>query len=246
MTISSPKLCNLKPLDYWLPFKRRWVIGDLPKNEYDRYCFDIADRHCPFLEPAIQRNVVYATQYKISGNNLDEINEYAFWIAVAHIEFMLELRGQLADDCGSLYCENVIFEIQGKCEPKAGERLLPWPHWILKLLYTPCNILVGDFWKGEISKNNSDESIPVPPVQFFSLRSGVKQKDIRFFKGTPNLLPKFVTANSSDKSPLDAWEIPIRAIKKHDLYELRGKYAALKNWSKNELDKNLSNGITVS
>lgn len=96
-------------------------------------------------------------------------------------------------------CDNLIFETPMISEGCA-EKLLSWPHWLLKSLYTGVGIMFGKFWKGEHELNRDGIAIPRPPVTFMSFRSAVIRKDTRFFNKALELRPALEAADDDGRN----------------------------------------------
>lgn len=130
---------------------------------------DSIESFCPFLRPARRKGVLLWSDYELGENPQREL----FYLGVVHTEILRrERKGNL------LLSENLIVRAA-----VGGRDLFDWPHWFLKLLYTKMSVMFGKFWEGEMDTARDGRPIPIPPVNFLSIRSAVKPIDKRFFTG---------------------------------------------------------------
>lgn len=106
----------------------------------------------------------------------------------------------------------MIFDIEAR-DAFDGPELLSWPHWLLKLLYLEVEIMVGKFWRGEVSHDKLGRVVPIPPVDFLSIRTAVKPKDVRFFAGQVELLPGLSAGIDDGRSCFEKIGLDARAFR---------------------------------
>ncbi|RKL64950.1 hypothetical protein CR203_23365 [Salipaludibacillus neizhouensis] len=162
---------------------------------FTNYLRSISKSFCPFLGPSENKNLLYATQYSLSGSDIKELQSQMFYYGVIHTEKLRKMRRSIPNKGDSLLvCENVIFKLPEELQCIDGKELFSWPHWTLKTLYTDVGVMFGKFWVGE--KDTSRDNIPItePPSNFFSIRSAIKTSDPYFFKKAPQLLPTLINS----------------------------------------------------
>jgi len=183
-----------------------------------KYSAEVADGFCPFIRPALARNVLYFSEYRPRLRSGRSNDEYVFSYGVIHTELLRVLRRRAAAADKVLACENLIFRAEG--EQNFGSALLEQAHWCLKLLYTDCGILFGKFWIGEIAHARDGRPMPIPPYHLLSIRSGVKTLDTRFFTKAQELRPAFVAAEDRGQ---DAFEhVALTGVQNRIVARVRG------------------------
>ena len=128
---------------------------------------------------------------QLDASGLFELQAEIFYAGIVQAELLRVERRRVSGPLPVLLCKNILFEF---CDPHAdGEawRLLSWPHWLLKLIYTDVKVVFGKFVRGRVEHDGRGLDLPAPPCHFLSVRSGVSVADDRFFSKTPDLLPAF-------------------------------------------------------
>ncbi|EOO08756.1 hypothetical protein [Bacillus cereus] len=162
-------------------------------DNFSKYSLEISDKFCPYLKPAEKNNVLHLTEYKLSGNHMEELQEEIFYYGVIHTEELRRFRQNNKNSPkGILICENLKFISPPMFNEIDGEELFSWPHWLLKILYTKSGVMFGKFWIGEKTISRSGDKIPEPPCHFLSIRSVIKERDPYFFSKAPELLPQLI------------------------------------------------------
>lgn len=157
------------------------------------------EKFCPFLAPSRDRNLCKISVYAISENNSEELSARIFCAALIHTELFRKNR-IINEKFSHLHTENLIFTPPPELD-KQMEQLVAWPHWCLKLLYTKKSILFGKFWNGEKKISQASELLPIPPATFISIRSAIRNLDLRFFSKAETLKPQFQAAEDDGRYP---------------------------------------------
>ncbi|MFC7442598.1 hypothetical protein [Laceyella putida] len=181
--------------------KERRMIQFNEENDFSRYCSAIADGFCPFLAPAEQQSVLFASHYRLDGESIFDLQEGMFYVGIVEIERFRRFRkGNIHSQKGILACENVIFELSAKFDDVDGKELFGWPHYLLKVLYTQVGIMLGKFWIKERDVSRDGLPIPEPPCHFLSIRSAVKSRDPFFFTEAPFLMSTLLESKDNGKN----------------------------------------------
>lgn len=212
--------------------KNRWIIKFSHDDLFSSYCKTISETFCPYLKPSEQKQVLYATRYKLNGDTIDDIQENIFYYGVLHTELLRqERKNQIDKRKKLLICENVLFDIPKDFDHHA-EQLLSWAHWMLKQLYSQVGIMIGKFWTYEQIPSRKGEDIPPPPDHFLSIRSAIKSSDPYFFESDDLLLEELLHSEDKDQN-VHAALLPsscdihnLSSMKKHEYYQI------VYNWAK--------------
>jgi hypothetical protein len=167
--------------------------------EYEKYLVEIAQNHCPFLEPSRKENKMAHSHY-IFQSRLP-IQEMLS-LAILHTE--LSKTDSLNNNLGYLTCENLLFDSSCDITQETWKWMFDWVHWFMKVLYTDSGWVFGKFWKGEKILDKNQKEIISPPVNLFSIRKGIhpeyskKSNDLRFFElKSPELKKYFLDRDKS-------------------------------------------------
>ncbi len=149
-------------------------------NEFNTYTNKI-EGFCPFVNPSKKSDFLYNIIIDLTDiNDFNEVEELIFYNALLYTEKFRNHRRNLKKNKEKLLlCYNLIFIMNDELSEQ-GEKLLAWPHWILKKRLTKYGIMFGKFWKDE--EIDSLKGIPIdkPPFNFMSIRSAVTSRDPEF------------------------------------------------------------------
>lgn len=145
-----------------------------------RYLEEVQRRSCPYIGPSQSRgHLHFNCFFSASESVLDEARFFA--VALTAVERFRRERRTLPPVESQLLCHNLLLSPAVESEPATREDILAWSHWLLKLLFSRCNIMFGKFWVGQRFTDRNGNPIPEPPASFLSIRTGVVAKDPRFF-----------------------------------------------------------------
>lgn len=198
-------------------------------NEFSRHCSRVVP-HCPFLGPSARIGALHVRTVHLSGEDLAAESFYAL---VEETErFRIARRAMKSRTKAALLCHNLILSPPASHEGEPRD-LFDWPHYIARLLYTDVGILFGKFWQGEMDVAKDGTALPSPPVSFWSIRSKVERRDVRFFEWTPSLLARHVAAQDDEgHDPHARFGVALTAS------EMRAKryYETVMAWARQRLD----------
>lgn len=200
---------------------------------FAKYCSAIAETFCPFLAPAEQLGSLFQTPIHIPAKSAAEANELITYAVVARAESLRRWRRDATPRQALLACDNLVFSLEPELAGMVGHPLLDWPHYLGKSLFTEVGLLFGKFWATEVDVSVSGIPIPPPPVpMFISIRSAIRERDARFFDGSPELLQAYLNSiddarNVHSFGPLPAEDsIWVQHMSKQDYYQyLRSRFA---------------------
>jgi hypothetical protein len=173
----------------------RQIVKFSNQDSFSQYCKEISETFCPYIKPAEERNCLYLSSYTLTSDNQAKIQEEIFYLSIAHTEMLRKQRRfEMRPDTAILVCDNMHFSIKGAAEQRSMEKLLSWPHWMLKNLYVEIGFLFGKFAIGQKRIGRSGEQIPEPPQHFMSIRTLIKERDPQFFTKSPELLSNALSA----------------------------------------------------
>jgi hypothetical protein len=171
--------------------KRKTVSLYRSRDAFARY-IQSALPFCPLLQSSLQYGLCFCETVQLDWSDPNEAERDLFFFIIEYVIKFKRRRKEYTDERSRLlYCENIVV-IHKQKTVAYGERTVPWVHWMLKLLYTEENVIVGDFWDGESTKSQRGEHLPVPSINFLSIRSLIA-RDYQFFRDTPRLLSHGVT-----------------------------------------------------
>lgn len=126
-----------------------------------------------------------------------------------------------------LYCVNPIFDIDSDKSINL-EKIIAWPHYMLKELYSSERIMFGKFWIGEETMSEIyDVMLPIPDINFISIRTAVTDRD-PVLLANPELADKIINSTIIDKNMnMDFFEKDIPTD--IDILMKSGYYEYLKN-----------------
>ena len=180
---------------------RVFRTSDLSSLEgFPEYLQVISQNFCPFLLPALTEKVLLFTEYYFSEEeilNFQELQEEIFLAALVHTELLRRKRRHLPPRKALLMSENLIFSFKTRAALNY-RKLHSYPHWYLKMLYTHLGLMFGKFWPGEKERSRDDRLIPDSPLSFLAIRTAFKDKDVRFFEKSPELLTDYFLASDAD------------------------------------------------
>jgi len=174
---------------------QREIVKFSHPDPFSQFCSTVADSFCPYLRPAEERNCLYLSTYVVQADNQAKAQEEMFYISIAHTEMLRKQRRfETRPGTALLICDNLSFIIEGHAAFRDMEKLISWPHWMLKNLYLDVGFMFGKFAVGQQRISRSGEDLPEPPIHFMSIRSLVKERDPYFFTKTPELLANAINA----------------------------------------------------
>lgn len=163
---------------------------------FDDYLKRVSENFCPYIEPSARKD---NTTYTVISSQTkdDEVAERLVFLS--GYVFAETLRQQRAKKSSALLCENILFQFP-QIEDSLGEKILGWPHWVLKTRYTKLGILFGKFWKKAVEESRDGRDLPIPPCHFISVRQSIPPKDPRFFERTDWLRKELESANDKGQN----------------------------------------------
>lgn len=220
-------------------------LGNVPGMHSNLHSGDAFFQHCkmiepfcPFLKPSRRANLLSQYAYDLPDGDLEVLRELVFYLSVVQTETFRSRRRELPTPDRHLLSDNLIFVLPDKGESSSidGERLLVWPHYLLKVLYTNVGIMFGKFWKNEERISRQGVDIPPPPCHFLAIRSAVKTKDPYFFSKVPSLVDDL--SESIDDGRNVHSRVGVAACDVSSLTSMLDYdyYARVKEWAKRRLD----------
>jgi hypothetical protein len=156
---------------------------------------------CPYIGPAESMgSLLFLTSNEFYPGALAEAD--FFCASLRAIELFRSHRRGLSKADAQLLCYNIILPTNSVSSGATAESILTWSHWLLKLLFSRCNVMFGKFWVGQALIGRNGHRIPSPPVNFLSIRTGVVSKDKKlFFSHNTEVRP--LVASVADVSEFD-------------------------------------------
>jgi hypothetical protein len=158
---------------------------------------------CPFIEPAARAGLLQSCEIAPYCRTVPEIHPRLFEQLVPVIERYREARRGLEEKQQRLLiCHIAILRMPPELDADTA-RLLNWPNWLgmlLKLLYTPKEIVFGFVRKNIAERSTFGTPIPIAPFHAVIIRSRVVGSDQRFFKGNQPLLRAMMEADDDGQS----------------------------------------------
>ncbi len=176
---------------------------------------DTMTDHCPFLRPSLQRGLTRWLRYETSAEapQLPDLQREIFAAAIEHMELLRDQRRSRPSAEGVLLCDNLAVRWIGVQDATAHRRVLAWPHWMLKTIYTPLGYMVGKFALHAHGADRRGIRVPPVPLSFLSLRVAVQRKDPQFLHETPHLAEQLAAAHDHGQHPFahlpDLADIPL-------------------------------------
>jgi hypothetical protein len=153
-------------------------------DPFSAYCSEVA-AFCPFLKPAAAGGLLLAQSVTVQDADMERAHATLFEALVPAVESFRVARRSVKR--GAILCLNLVIDAPSSLSEQ-GRELICWPVWLAKQIYTDKAIVFGFFWKGEVATARNGMTLPVPPVNFISIRSKVPSLDQRFFTQNPDLL----------------------------------------------------------
>jgi hypothetical protein len=165
---------------------------------------DTMTDHCPFLRPSLQRGLTRWLRYETSAEapQLSDLQREIFAAAIEHMELLRDQRRSLSSAEAFLLCDNLAVQWIGVHDATAHRRVLAWPHWMLKTIYTPLGYMIGKFALHAHGADRHGMKVPPVPLSFLSLRVAVQRKDPQFLHETPHLAEQLAAAHDHGQHPL--------------------------------------------
>jgi hypothetical protein len=163
---------------------------------------DAMTGHCPFLRPlrrGLTRWLLYETSTPVP--QLPDLQREIFAAAVEHLELLRDQRRSRPAADAVLVCDNLVIRWIGVQDATAHRRVLTWPHWMLKSIYTPLGYMVGKFSLHAQGVDRRGLRVPPVPLSFLSLRVAVQRKDPQFLHDTPHLAEQLAAAQDHGQHP---------------------------------------------
>jgi hypothetical protein len=201
-------------------------------SKFVDYCAKVT-RFCPFINPSINKNVLFQERILLEGLTESEIEAEIFFISLLHVEEFRDLRKKLEPDKQLLLCFNLIF-YTNNFEDIDGDRVFLWPHYLLKLIYTEVGIMFGKFWVGEQGISRSGTPIDVPDCDFISIRSAIKNKDPYFLSKVPDLEDTLLESFDDGRDVLEKISLTKSGILDISPESRTKLYQSIVLWAKNK------------
>jgi hypothetical protein len=158
---------------------------------------------CPFIEPSASAGLLYACEIAPNCSTAAEIHPRLFEQLIPVIErFRDDRRALMEKQHRLLICHIAHLRMQPHLDADTA-RLLNWPNWLgmlLKLLYTPKEIVFGFVRKNIAERSSFGTPIPVAPFHAIIIRSRVVGSDHRFFKGNQPLMQAMMEAEDDGQN----------------------------------------------
>lgn len=184
------------------------VIGD--DTPFARYIMQIANGYCPYLEPAQRASALFSGEYIVPAQVADDSNALGacvFYQVVRHTEWLRHQRRAASHPRAALLCDNVIITLDANLIVD-WKKVLAWPHFAAKLLYSDLGLMFGKFWIGEESVSRVGRPIPSPTVSFISIRSAFPTPDaLLLSRRTPEFIPRIQNGIDDGRSVLGEFGI---------------------------------------
>lgn len=164
---------------------------------------DAMTNHCPFLGPSLQRGLTRWLLYETSAkvHQLADLQREIFAAAVEHMEVLRDGRRSRDSTDAVLLCDNLAVRWIGVHDAAAHRRVVVWPHWMLKTIYTPLGYMIGKFSLHAQGADRHGKRVPPVPLSFLSLRVAVQRKDPQFLHETPQIAEQLAVARDHGQHP---------------------------------------------
>ncbi len=154
-------------------------VGDAAAVGLGPY-MDAVAGNCPYLTPATRTGQTRWMRYRPApGSDLETIASKVFAVAVEAAEDVRTRRAAGA----RLACAVIAVELA----PHLGQRVLTWPHWVLKAAYGPVGVVAGKFWPEQTATDRRGRPVVPPPLPLLAVRAAVPVVDARLLSRTPRL-----------------------------------------------------------
>lgn len=161
---------------------------------------------CPFIEKAIERNLLFASPFTLQElrdfSFAGDAAESLFFIGLAHTEQLRSERAKLDQPGKIVICDNIVILEPTNLDSVSLRQLIGWPHWMLKCLYSRKKLMFGKFWRDEELTTQRGKSLAPPPLTFISIRSAVLDRDLAFVKNSEAVSKMLADALDDMSSPL--------------------------------------------
>ena len=169
----------------------------------EEYLREIQARFCPYIAPSHSRGLLHFEHHHIDADDVGSAITICLQITNARVAEFRSARFQLSIPDQKLLCYNLTFEFTESSVAKQSETVLAWVHWLLKLVYCSVNVMFGKFWLSQKFIAHNGQLIPPPPMDFLSIRSGIKAIDPhKFFTFNPELKSLALLGTDDQSDPL--------------------------------------------
>lgn len=205
------------------------------KNSFLNYMKKTYD-FCPYLENSHNRNLVKVNSIILTNKTPEQLSEELFYIFLESVEIFRLNRSRIEKKLIPFYTLNIVFDVESDTNYN-WEEIISWPHYMMKYLYSKEQIMFGKFWKDEMTKSKFKEgNIPVPDINFLSVRTAVKNKDPQLLSKSKKLATEIENSSITNKSVIKINEntidiFNIEELKESDYYNYL-KNLILKNHKK--------------
>lgn len=207
------------------------VVSFSDGTAFGWYSSAVAVKFCPYLAAAEHSGLLYGHEYVLPDIDRAWLEAEIFYLGVVHTEAFRRARHCLGARERVLLCDNLVFVPAADCAPWDGRRLLSWPHWALKCLYTGAGVMFGKFWASEASEARSGLPVPPPPCDFLSIRSAVKMRDPRFFTKAASLERELLAASDHGQNVHASFTRVDPADFSVELLRESGYYGTVREWA---------------
>jgi hypothetical protein len=145
-------------------------------GQFEQYCAEVAKSACPHIYGSIQRDLHYCRLIDMSSIEADLVEAHLLLAALKYTELFRSIRRAAGPKRFTTPCINLVFQFSPDVAP-AARHIFGWPHWICKCLYLKKRIMHGKFWRGEEVASNFGKKIPVPTLDFISIRTSIPTRD---------------------------------------------------------------------
>lgn len=155
---------------------------------------------CPYLKKSIEKNLLKCTEVVLNSDSTDEkLAKHIFYKSLILTEKFRRERRNLSEKDMIFYTENIIFDVENSAD-RQWEKIISWPHYMLKELFSSEQIMFGKFWKGEETVSKiTNKMLPVPDITFISIRTAVKSRDPRLLSKTKEFAKIIKESNLEQK-----------------------------------------------
>jgi hypothetical protein len=204
--------------------------GQHPLAEYCR----VTSAYCPFIMPSKEARTLMVREVDLPGiTDIDKLQSIVFAETVAETEALRQDRRGMPVKQAQLLNYNVVFHHP---DPDIdGRELVDWPGYCAKLLYTGIGVMYGLFWKNQEEMLRNGRPMPVPPVNFVSVRSKVQRLDWQFFD-THNQHLKQPHVDATDSEGINVHRMVFSDAVPDDLSDVNtlvasGYYGRVRDWA---------------
>ncbi len=211
------------------------------QEKFTEYCKNVGQQFCPYLIKAEMEKVLFRVNIDLNSvSTITKCQELILYNALLYTEYLRSFRTLNRNFKGLYFCVNLCFETPPLLLTSDASKVLDWPHWILKCLYSKVGIMFGKFWINETLTGKNGFEVPSPPINFLSIRSAIKPRDPYFLSNTNFILEEMLSSNDTGENL--HLEFGISNFDQLSIYDLTSidYYATLKLWANEKLE-NLKN-----